>query len=113
MPAAYQNLIIEAGSNFSASITIDDVYQEVYDLSGYSAASQMRKSYYSANAAATFTATINVGQGTITLELDAATTANIAPGRYVYDTIIIDNAYGVTTRVLEGTIDVSPRVTRV
>lgn len=113
MPAAYQNLIIEAGSNFSASITIDDVYQEIYDLSGYTAASQMRKSYYSSNAAATFVATINVGQGTITLELNSASTANIAPGRYVYDTIIIDNAHGVTTRVLEGTIDVSPRVTRV
>jgi len=113
MPAAFQNLLIEAGSNFSASITIDDVYQEIYDLSGYTAASQMRKSYYSTNAAATFTTTINVGQGSITLELDAATTANIAPGRYVYDTIIIDNAHNITTRVLEGTIDVSPRVTRV
>lgn len=113
MPAAYQNLIIEAGSNFSASITIDDVYQEIYDLTGYTSASQMRKSYYSVNPTATFTTSINVGQGTITLELDAATTANIAPGRYVYDTIIIDNAHGVTTRVLEGTIDVSPRVTRV
>jgi hypothetical protein len=113
MPAAYQNLIIEAGSNFSASITIDDVYQEIYDLSGYVAASQMRKSYYSVNAAATFSTSINVSQGTITLELDAANTANIPPGRYVYDTIIIDNAHNVTVRVLEGTIDVSPRVTRV
>jgi hypothetical protein len=113
MPSASQNLLIEAGSNFSATITIDDVYAEIYDLTGYVAASQMRKSYYSANAAATFTASINVGRGTITLELDAATTANIAPGRYVYDTIIIDNAHNITTRVLEGTVDVSPRVTRV
>ena len=32
MPAAYSNLYIEAGTTFSATVTIDDVYQEIYDL---------------------------------------------------------------------------------
>ena len=113
MPAAYQNLIIEAGSNFSATITIDDVYQELYDLNGYTGASQMRKSYYSANSTADFLVTINPETGTVTLELDPPTTANIAPGRYVYDAILIDAAHNYTVRILEGTIDVSPRVTRI
>jgi hypothetical protein len=44
MPAAYQNLYLEAGSDFSASVLIDDVYQEIYDLTGYTAYSQLRKS---------------------------------------------------------------------
>jgi len=112
MPAAYTNLYLEAGSDFSATVLIDDIYQEIYDLTGYTAASQLRKSYYSANATATFSTTINVGAGTITMALDAANTATIRPGRYVYDTIITDSVHNVTTRVLEGVIDVSPRVTR-
>lgn len=112
MAAAYSNLYLEQGASFSTTITLDDVYGETYNLAGYTASSQMRKSYYSSNATATFHTTINVGNGTVTLELGANTTANIAAGRYVYDAIIVDNAHNVTTRILEGIIEVSPRVTR-
>lgn len=112
MPAAYTNLYLEQGTTFTSSITIDDVYGDVFDLTGYTAYSQIRKSYYSANPTGTFNTTINIGQGTITLEMAANVTANIAPGRYVYDTIITDPVHNITTRVLEGIIEVSPRVTR-
>ena len=110
MPAAYSNLYLEQGTTFATTITIDDVYGELYDLSDYDAFGQIRKSYYSANTAAVFTASINVEHGTITLELDAETTANIAPGRYVYDAVIKNT--NTTTRILEGIVDVSPMVTR-
>lgn len=112
MPAAYSNLYLEQGTSFSTTITIDDVYGEVFDLSGFSARSEMRKSYYSANATAVFSTSINQTNGIITLELDPATTANIAPGRYVYDAIIVDSIRNITTRVLEGIVEVTPRVTR-
>lgn len=112
MPAAYSNLYLEQGTTFTTTITLDDVYGETYNLVGYTASSQMRKSYYSANATATFSTTVNVGQGSVTLDLSANTTANIAPGRYVYDAIITDSNTNVTTRILEGIIEVSPRVTR-
>lgn len=112
MPAAYSNLYLEQGTTFTTTITLDDVYGDTYDLSGYRASSQMRKSYYSANATATFSTSINIGLGTVTLDLDANTTANIAPGRYVYDAVIIDDTHNVTTRILEGIIEVSPCVTR-
>lgn len=111
MPAAYQNLYLEQGTTFTTTVTIDDVYGDVFDLTGYSAASQMRKSYYSSSATATFNTTINIGQGTITLEMASNTSSNISAGRYVYDTIITDTSNNVT-RVLEGIVDVSPRVTR-
>ena len=112
MPAAYSNLYLEQGTSFNTTITLDDVYGEVYDLSGYTAHSQMRKSYYSSNATAIFSTTINHGSGLIILDLDAPTTANIKAGRYVYDVVITDPMVGTTTRVLEGIIEVSPRVTR-
>ena len=111
MPAAYSNLYLEQGTTFNTTITLDDVYGENYNLVGYSANSQMRKSYYSSNATATFQATIDANNATISLNLSAPVTANISPGRYVYDTTITD-ADNIKTRILEGIIDVSPSVTR-
>jgi len=111
MPAAYSNLYLEQGSTFNTTITLDDVYGDNYDLTGYTANSQMRKSYYSSNATATFVASISVANATISLALSSAITANIAPGRYVYDTTITDTNKN-KTRILEGIIDVSPCVTR-
>ena len=111
MSAGYQNLYLEQGTSFSTTITLDDVYLNAYNLVGYTASSQMRKSYYSANATATFSTSIDTTTGIITLVLDAPTTSNISPGRYVYDAIIIDS-YNAVTRILEGVIDVSPSVTR-
>lgn len=112
MPAAISNLYIEQGTSFSTTITIDDVYGDIFDLTNFSVASQIRKSYYSANTTAMFTTSINSGQGSITLSLSSAVTANIAPGRYVYDTKLTGINNGQVTRILEGVVDVSPSVTR-
>jgi hypothetical protein len=112
MPAAYSNLYIEQGTSFSTTITVDDVYGDVFNLTNYTARSQIRKSHYSANTTAVFTTSVNSGQGSITLSLSAAVTANIAPGRYVYDTTITGTNNGQITRILEGSVDVSPSVTR-
>ena len=108
--AAFVEIFIEQGANLSSTVTVTYPFGYTVNLSTYSAASQIRKSYYSSNATAIFSTSINVGQGTITLELSSATTANIAAGRYVYDTVI--SANNTTTRILEGIVDVSPRVTR-
>lgn len=115
MSAGYQELFLEQGSSFNTTIELDDVYGESYNLQNYSASSQIRKSYYSSNATATFNTTVNGTNGRILLSLDAPSTANIYPGRYVYDVIIYSNtdAANNTIRVLEGIINVTPRVTRV
>jgi hypothetical protein len=112
MPAAYSNLYIEQNADFAATITIDDVYGNLYDLNNYTANSQIRKSYYSSNATAIFNTSINVPNGTLSLELNANTTANIAAGRYVYDAIIINTVNNERIRIIEGVVDVSPCVSR-
>ena len=112
MPAAYTNLYVEQGTTFSTTITLDDAYGAAYNLYGYTANSQIRKSYYSSNATAIFSTTIDVGDGTITLSLDAPTTANIRPGRYVYDATITDSLGQSKTRIVEGIVDVTPSVSR-
>jgi hypothetical protein len=116
MPAGYSELFMEQGADFNASITLDDVGGVAFNLTTYTASSQMRKSYFSSNAAATFV--VSTGNdptlGVVTLSLSAANTANIAYGRYVYDVYLTGNTIGNTSRVrvLEGIINVSPQVTK-
>jgi len=112
MPAGYSELFLEQGATFNTSITLDDVAGEAFNLYAYTATSQMRKSYYSSNAAATFNVSTgdNPGLGVITMSLSAANTANIYPGRYVYDVYVTNTVSRV--RVLEGIVNVSPQATK-
>jgi len=112
MPAAYSNLYMEQNADFQATITIDDVYGNLYDLNSFVSSSQIRKSYYSNNTTATFISYIDATQSTLTLYLDANTTSNISPGRYVYDALLTNNVTNERIRIIEGIIDVSPCVTR-
>jgi len=113
MSAAYSNLYLEQGSDFTTTITMTDVYGNLYDLTNFQAYSDIKKSYYAANAVGSFTATINASKGTLTLDMDSNNTSNLAPGRYVYDAKIVDNIHSIKIRVLEGILDVSPQVTTV
>ena len=112
MPAGYSELFMEQGADFNASITLDDVSGEAFNFVNYTASSQMRKSYFSSNAAATFSVSTgnNPALGVVTLSLNSANTANIAYGRYVYDVYVTNNFNRI--RVLEGIINVSPQVTK-
>jgi len=107
--AAITNLLIEQGANFSSTITLfnDD------NLTGYTAAGQIRKSYSSSSASATFTISFSAdrSEGQITLSLTSTQTAAVEEGRYVYD-IEVTSSDSVVTRVLQGTVTVSPNVTR-
>lgn len=112
MPAAYSNLLMEQGTTFNTTITLDDIDGVPFNLTGVTAKSQIRKSYYSANTTAEFTTTINTpNTGVILLSLSASVTSNIAAGQYVYDVAIKDTANTVT-RVLEGVVNVIPQVTK-
>lgn len=112
MPAGYVDLFLDQGTTFNTSLNIDDVNGVPFDLTNFVASAQMRRSYYSANASATFIANTGIDPtlGVISLTLDSANTTNIKPGTYVYDvTLELDNEI---VRVLEGRIFVSPGVTR-
>jgi hypothetical protein len=110
MAIAY-NLFIDQGANFSANVTVKDNTNTVRDLSGYTARSQMRRSHYSANSTS-FTANIgSPASGNVTLSLTNAATANLKPGRHVYDIEIISSA-NVVERIYEGIVTVYPEVTR-
>ena len=110
--AAYSEITIEQGANLTSTITVNDTQGDAVNLTTYSASSQLRKSYYSSSAntiAATITGNAN---GQITLSMTAANTANLTPGRYVFDLIITNSVDNSVTRVIEGTAVVLPSVTR-
>jgi hypothetical protein len=111
MPAAYNDLYMEQNSSYNTTITLADNYGNAYNLYSFTVASKARRSYYSANASLVFNTTIiDAANGVITLSANSATTANLIPGKLVYDVIITD-PYNTVTRVLEGQIFIDPAAT--
>lgn len=108
--ATKANLVIDQGSTFSTDLTLTDENGDMLVLDGYTANSQIRKWYTSANASATFSTVVNTEIGVITLSLTANQTSNLVAGRYVYDVEI--KAGSDVSRVVEGIVTVTPQVTR-
>lgn len=107
--ATYSNLFIDQGSDFNFSVDLATEGASV-NLAGYSARGQIRKSYTSSTAT-NFIITID-DSDTLSASLTAAQTGALKPGRYVYDIEILSgDATPIVTRVVEGQIDVTPRVT--
>jgi hypothetical protein len=114
MPAGYQDIYLEQGTDFNRTITLADNTGNSYNLYGFSVSSQSRLSYYSQNTAIYLNSSItDAANGVITISASSANTANIQYGisKLVYDVIITDT-FGTKTRVLEGVIYISPSVTQ-
>jgi len=111
--AAYVELIMDQGASFNNVINLtDDLSNASLNILGYTVRSQMRRSYYSANATANITCTItNSSNGEITMSMTAANTTLIKSGRYLFDLETVDTN-GIVSRVLEGIITVTPQITR-
>ena len=71
----------------------------------------MRKSYYATSNTTISAVVTGNANGEITLSMTAANTANLTPGRSVFD-LLITAPSGIKTRVVEGIIMISPGVTR-
>lgn len=109
--AEFVELTLEQGATFNTVITVSDGTGVSQNLSGYTARSQMRKSYYSSTKQDFTVSVTSPVSGEITMSMSAANTANLTAGRYVYD-VEIDNGAGAITRIFEGIITVLPNVTR-
>ena len=111
--ASILNQVIDQGTTFSKQITVYETDgTTVQNLTGYTAASQIRKNYTS-TAYTTILATIQTPatNGVIVMSLTAVQTAALKSGRYVYD-LQITAADTTVTRVLEGIITIKPEVTK-
>jgi hypothetical protein len=108
--AIYANLTVDQGSDFSSVVTVTDSDDQLVDLTNYTYRGQIRKSYTSSTAI-NFVITANTpANGELTITLTSSQTAVMKSGRYVYDVEI--ESGNVVTRVVEGQLEVTPRVTR-
>lgn len=105
------NLVVDQGTSFSATIDVTNADGSVFNLTGYTVAAQMRKNYTSSTAV-TFSATHNGSGGAITLSILPTITADIEPGRYLYD-VEITSSGGSVSRIVEGIVTVTPGMTRI
>jgi len=110
--AVYSHLVLDQGSTFSVLFRYLDDNGNAIDLNGFQARSQMRRSYYSANATTFSTSISDPINGNVVISLNANTTANLKAGRYVYDVEVVENAFYTVTRIIEGIITVMPEVSR-
>ena len=113
MAAVYvNNLVINSGSDFSQSFTLEATNNSPFNLTDYVVDAQMRKWSGSYNSTV-FTTSLELPStsGKILISLSSAETVNIKPGRYVYDVMITDS-FGIKNRVIEGMVLVREGVTR-
>jgi len=109
--AIIANLYIDQGTDFSITVDVTDSAGDILELSDYTAAAQIRKTYSSSSVSATFATSIAELAGQVTISLTDTQTAALESGRYVYDLNITSSA-GLVTRVIEGQAIVTPGVTR-
>jgi len=112
--AGTYNLEIEAGATFARSLQWKSANIAV-NLTGCTARLMVRTSYADANTTLSLTSPsaclsiANATTGNIAISLDPAVTANLVNG--VYDLEVLFGS-GAVTRLLSGTLTVSPEVTR-
>lgn len=106
--ATYSNIFIDQGSDFAMTV---DLTQSVGTLSltGYTARGQIKKTYASSTKV-DFTVSVDTTNTELDISLSSTQTGGMKAGRYVYDIEIVSSSSHVT-RVLEGQVEVTPRVT--
>jgi len=113
MAVYVNNITLNTGEYFSRDFYLDNIDGTPLDLTGYTAASQMRKHPESVKQTADF----NVGfidraNGRIRVSLATTSTKLVKPGRYVWDVMFTDSS-NKKSIVIEGNVlatqDITPQ----
>jgi hypothetical protein len=114
--AVTYNTTIDQGADWFINFTYQNPNGTPINLTGATAALQIRTSPLARTAVLTLTSaagggiTITANTGLIACRATAAQTTAITNGRYAYDLEITQNS--IVTRLVQGTIEVTPQVTR-
>lgn len=115
MTAGIYNTTIDQGSVWSVVLVYTDSNNTPVNLTGYTAAMQLRQNYNSDIADLTLTTanggiTIVGATGTITITATAVQTGALDPGFYVYDLELTSGSN--ISRLIQGQLTVAEQVTR-
>lgn len=113
MAAGKYNMLIQQGVTYNQTITLKDKQSGLpLNLTGCTAAAEIRATYIDSVPAATFTTYIGLGtDGKIQLSLTPAQTSAITIERGVYD-LELTYPGGVKDRIIQGNVVISKEVTR-
>ena len=114
--AVTYNTVIDQGADWYINFTYKNPNGTPVNITGYSAALQIRTSPLAATAVLTLTSpsggiTITGATGLLACHATALQTSDITNGKYSYD-IEITSPTGIVTRLVQGTVQVSPQTTR-
>jgi len=108
------NFVCPQGSTFRRTLTytLDEV---PVNLTGYSSRLQVREAYYSTDPVVSLVSgsgiTMGGSAGTINILISASVTSQFPTGTHVYDLEIVSPS-NIVDRLIEGTFNVTPEVTR-
>lgn len=113
---ATHNLTIPQGADYGLSLQYKDAEGNVVVLTGYTARLAIRSSYAAPTELIRLTTengsiTIDDANGVINLAITSANTANLPASNSVYDLELISPS-GMVERLIEGTVRITPEVTR-
>jgi hypothetical protein len=107
------NLTIEQGEDFEATFDVLNPDNSIASLPGFNAVATLRK-YPGDSVFYTFSTTLTISQGKVTIGLANTVTDSLSPGRYYYDVFVINSlGNGKRYKVVEGNAIVNPSATRV
>ena len=113
--AVTYNTTIDQGADWYITFVYENPNGTPVNVTNYTAALQIRTSPLAKTAVLTLTntsgITITGNTGTFACHATAAQTTDITNGRYAYDLEITSPA-SIVTRLVQGTIEVTPQVTR-
>jgi len=109
--AIIQNITIDQDCDYTETLTVKDSTGTVVDLSNETITSTMRKTYSSATKYSFNTAKVSATDGTCTINLTDAVTAELEEGRYVYDVVV--SSGNTFYRLADGNILVRPGISSI
>lgn len=114
--AGVYNITCNQGATLSRTLTWADPAKNPINLTGYTARMQVRETAASNTVVLELTTsntriTLGGTAGTVTINVNAATTTSLTPGKYVYDLEVVSGG-GEVTRLVEGNFIVKAEVTR-
>ena len=105
------NIQVDQGTDFTETVVAKNADGSILDMTGYTAAGQIRKTYAS-NTSTEFVVTFgDRSAGEVIISLVRSQTSSLEAGRYVYDVEITSSA-DKRTRLVEGQVTVTQEVTR-
>lgn len=111
MSVYVNNIVIDAGEDFTQDLTLTDSLGAVVNLTGYAASSYIRKHPESSTIVAGFGISfVSPTTGLMRISLGSTITQNITEGRYVYDVMATTSA-GLKNIILEGNVLVRAGIT--